>query len=88
MLIQHYTREKKPSRENSRHSAREIKISTRENYSNSARENSGLPVKFFKKVGVKVKFPPVKKTEKRAKKGFRGHFWFSRGKKKTLVHDE
>ena len=76
MLIQHYTREKKKktSRENSRHSAREIKISTRENYSNSARENSGLPVKIFKKVGVKVKFPPVKKTEKRAKKGFHGHF--------------
>ena len=74
MLIQHYTREKKPSRENSRHSAREIKISTLENYSNSARENSGLPVKIFKKVGVKVKIPPVKKTEKRAKKGFHGHF--------------
>ena len=67
MLIQHYTREKKPSRENSRHSAREIKISTRENYSNSARENSGLPVKIFKIVGVKVKFPPVKKTQKTVK---------------------
>ena len=74
MLIQHYTREKKPSCENSRHSAREIKISTRENYSNSARENSGPPVKIFKKVGVKVKFPPVKKNQKTAKNGFHGHF--------------
>merc|ERR1711951_318691 len=52
----------------------EIKISTRENYSNSARENSGPPVKIFKKVGVKVKFPPVKKNQKTAKNGFHGHF--------------
>ena len=70
------------SRENSQHSAREIKNSTRENLSNTARENPRLPVKIFKKVGVIVKIPPVKKTEKRAKKGFHGHFWFS-GKKNT-----
>ena len=44
------------------------KKSTRENLSNSARENSGLPVKIFKKVGCKVKIPPVEKTKKRAKK--------------------
>ena len=85
MLIQHYTREKKPSRENSRHSAREIKISTRENYSNSARENSGPPVKIFKKVGVKVKFPPVKKNQKTAKNGFHGHFDFHGEKKNAVI---
>ena len=42
-----------------------------------------LTVKIFKKVGVKVKLPPVKKTQKTAKNGFHGHFWFSR-EKKTL----
>jgi hypothetical protein len=29
-------------------------------------------------------FPPVKKIEKMGKNDFHGHFWFSRGKKKTL----
>ena len=46
-----------------------------------ARENYGQPVKIFKKVGVKVKIPPVKKIKRRANKGFHGHFWFSRKKK-------
>ena len=69
---------KMSSRENSHYSARENKNASRENLSNTARENPGLPVKIFKKVGVKMKFPPVKKIAKRAKKGFHGHFWFSR----------
>ena len=56
------------------------------------------PVKNFKKVAVKIEsgrekseksgrendFLPVKKIEKNVKNGFHGHFWFSRGKKKTL----
>ena len=58
-LIKNPAREKKkPSRENSQNSAREKKNSTRENLSNTARENRQLPVKMFKKVGVKVNFHP------------------------------
>ena len=57
-----YPWKKIPSRENSQHSAREIKISTREKLSKSAREKPGLPVKMFKKVGVKTNFSPWKKS--------------------------
>ena len=78
-----YPWKKIPYRENSQHSTREIKNSTRENLSNTARENPGLPVKMFKKGGVEINFRPWKKIAKRAKKGFQGHFWFSR-EKKTL----
>ena len=77
-----YPWKKIPTRENSQHFARENKNSNRENLSNTARENPGLPVKMFKKVGVKMNFHPWKKIAKRAKKGFYGHFWLSRGKKK------
>ena len=77
-----YPWKKIPTRENSQHFTRENKNSNRENLSNTARENPGLPVKMFKKVGVKMNFHPWKKIAKRAKKGFYGHFWLSRGKKK------
>ena len=79
-----YPWKKIPSRENSQHSARENKNSTRENLSNTARENPGLPVKMFKKVGVKMNFHPWKKSQKEQKRAFTGTFDFH-GKKKTLV---
>ena len=77
---------KMSSRENSHYSARENKNASRENLSNTARENPGLSVKMFKKVGVKTNFHPWKKSQKRAKKGIHGHFWFSREKKNTAPH--
>ena len=76
-----YPWKKIPSRENSQHSARENKNSTRENLSNTARENPGLPVKIFKKVGVKMNFHPWKKSQKEQKRAFTGTFDFH-GKKK------
>ena len=78
-----YPWKKIPSRENSQHSAREIKNSTRENLSNTARENPRVPVKMFKKVGVKMNFHPWKKQQKEQKRAFTGTFDFH-GKKKTL----
>ena len=51
-----YPWKKISSRENSQHSAGENKNSSCENLSNTARENPGLPVKMFKKVGVKMNF--------------------------------
>ena len=77
---------KMSSRENSHYSARENKNASRENLSNTARENPGLSVKMFKKVGVKTNFHSWKKSQKRAKKGIHGHFWFSREKKNTAPH--
>ena len=77
-----YPWKKIPSRENSQHSAREIKNSTRENLSNTARENPRVPVKMFKKVGVKMNFHPWKKPQKEQKRAFPGTFDFH-GKKNT-----
>ena len=79
-----YPWKKIASRENSQHSARENKTSSRENLSNTARENPGLPVKMFKKVGVKMNFHPWKKSKKEQKRAFKGTFDFH-GEKKTLT---
>ena len=57
----------------------------REIFFESARENAKVPVKLFKKVCVK-NFFAREKNEKKAKKWFHAHFWFSRRKKKTLYH--
>ena len=75
------------SRENSQRSARENKNASRENLSNTARENPGLPVKIFKKVGVKTNFHPWKKSQKRAnKKGLSRAILIFTGKKNTAPH--
>ena len=77
-----YPWKKIPSRENSQHSTREIKNSTRENLSNTARENPRVPVKMFKKVGVKMNFHPWKKSQKE-QKGLSRALLISTGKKNT-----
>ena len=56
----------------------------REIFFESARENAKVPVKIFKKVCVK-NFFAREKNEKKAKKWFHAHFWFSRRKKKNTV---
>ena len=81
-----YPWKKISSRENSQHSARENKNSSRENLSNTARENPGLPVKMFKKVGVKTNFHPWKKSQKEQKRAFTGTFDFHGEKKNTAPH--
>ena len=63
---------------------RENKNHTRKKITKSVREKPKLCVK---KCAWKKKNSVSEKNSKRAKNGFHGHFWFSRGSKKTLFLD-
>ena len=58
------------------------KLTTRENFHEGAGENKMYPWKMWKKCAWKHFFVR-EKIQKKAKKTFNAHFWFSRRKKKN-----